>query len=244
MIIVFLCAGQGTRMESFLPKPLMPFCGKSFVSRLVDEFENIADHVILVIQEKHLALFEKDLAPVPQKCRFVFQNTPLGTGHALGIAFQYIQEHALSPDYVMCINGDMPLLKKQSIESLLPCTTNALLGFFPKNPYGYGRIRILPNKTILIVEEKDCSETEKKIPLVNAGIYWFRYRDMERIPPLHFSTENAQQEMYITQYIDMLQQNGARLEVFLVPADWEYTLHGVNTRKELQDLESRFSHIS
>jgi bifunctional N-acetylglucosamine-1-phosphate-uridyltransferase/glucosamine-1-phosphate-acetyltransferase GlmU-like protein len=46
------------------------------------------------------------------------------------------------------------------------------------NPYGCGRILLNESEIIGIREEKDCNEEEKKIKLVNCGIYQIKIIDL------------------------------------------------------------------
>lgn len=236
MIVILLCAGMGKRMGSPLPKPLVSFCGRSFVSRIAAQVQPLCDQLLLVIQERHKPLFEADLSPLRLPLHFVLQNDPQGTGHALALAVDFIRTQNLVSDRVLCLNGDMPLLSRRVLDHVghtAPPHSNAIVGFTPPDPTGYGRIT---EKNHRIVEEKDCTPDQKKIRLVNAGIYLFSREDLLRVP-VSFETNNAQHEVYITDYVRDLQEEGSRVHVVNVPVEWNDDLVGVNTRKELELLE-------
>lgn len=241
MIIILLCAGMGKRMGSSLPKPLVQLHGESFVSRIAREASALQDceGLVIVIQERHQPLFEADLSSLPMPLHFAFQNEPLGTGHALAVAIEWMRVHECVTDRVLCLNGDMPLLSRRVLFLVLDSSTqdnNAVVGFFPPDPTGYGRIYRDTGGTTRIVEEKDCSSEQKTIRLVNAGIYLFSYKDLLNVP-VSLTTDNAQNEVYLTDYVHDLQAAGRPVSVLHLSTEYNHELAGVNTKEELERLE-------
>ncbi len=98
-------AGFGTRLRPHtytLPKALMPVAGKPILGHIVDQLQEIGvDEVVLVVG--HLG--EKIEAYVrenyPLRAHFVRQEQPLGNGHAIYVAREY-----LGPEPVLIILGD------------------------------------------------------------------------------------------------------------------------------------------
>ena len=84
-----------------------------------------------------------------------------------------------------------------------------------------------------IVEEKDASEEEKKIDLINSGIYCFDYSFIKNhIEKLN--DENEQQEFYLT---DLIELGFKKKEKILVVESDEVSIMGINSMDQLHNLE-------
>ena len=84
-----------------------------------------------------------------------------------------------------------------------------------------------------IVEQKDATENELKVTTVNAGIYAFSKKVIEKYIPL-LSDDNAQKEYYLTDLISMAKEDGLNISPLLVD---EEHFKGVNSKKDLSDSE-------
>ena len=108
---------------------------------------------------------------------------------------------------------------------------NLLIGMRVINPYGYGRV-IVSNKRIKIVEEKDCTDEEKKQNIINTGIYIFNVEDV--YPYLgQLQNKNNNQEYYLTDFINYLSENKL-LGSLVFPEN--YHLKGANDLETLKIL--------
>jgi len=236
---VLLCAGNGKRMGSVVPKPLVSIGGRSLVSRIVSEVFGLVEDILLVVQETHLLLFQEDLAPYLSKCRFVFQAQPRGTGDAFRVA---VENLSIETERVLCLNGDMPLVRENLLKWVLeesPHNESGIVGFEPLNPHGFGRVVESGDGHVSIIEEKDCTPEQRNVRLANAGVYLFPGQALRDVPVL-LDTNNAQKEMYITDYIQNLQTSGRHVRVVRTPEEWAYQLQGVNTREELEAIQHLF----
>ncbi len=66
----------------------------------------------------------------------------------------------------------MPLITKESIGKLIEKDGDINLSVLElENPKGYGRVVIENGEIREIVEEKDCSPTQRDIKSVNGGVY-------------------------------------------------------------------------
>ena len=112
---------------------------------------------------------------------------------------------------------------------------------FAPNPNGYGRIIRDEEKEFLkIVEEKDAGEDEKKVCEINSGVYIVEAKML--FPALeHISNNNAQEEYYLTDVVDILRTDGAVVKAF-PSADFD-ELQGVNSPKDLKKAEEYFNKI-
>jgi len=115
------------------------------------------------------------------------------------------------------------------------------------NPFGYGRI-ITANygdgdEIMYIREEKDCNEEERKVRLVNVGIYLFRGRVLKKFIPM-IDCVNKQNEYYLTKiiklinvHIDDKQENDIKIMPCMIDPSKNHEILGVNTQEELAMLE-------
>ena len=152
-----------------------------------------------------------------------------GTGHAVMMA-----EAALSDfdGLVLVLYGDVPLLTEALLRELVDkagAGTLSLVTLRPRAPKGYGRIvRDASGKVARIVEEKDCTDEQRQIDEVNAGIYClparFLFEALRAITP-----NNAQGELYLT---DVVEQAASKLHIVTVEAA-EEVVQGCNDRIDM-----------
>jgi bifunctional N-acetylglucosamine-1-phosphate-uridyltransferase/glucosamine-1-phosphate-acetyltransferase GlmU-like protein len=80
-------------------------------------------------------------------------------------------------EFIVVLCGDVPLISSQKISDLIYIHKKenndvTVMAVEQDNPYGYGRI-VLDQKGYIakIVEEADADDDQKKIKIVNSGIY-------------------------------------------------------------------------
>ena len=123
---VILGAGKGTRMQSDLPKVMMPVGGKSMIKRIIETLEKMkADRIITVISPDG-EIVKKEVAPY-ETC---VQEKQLGTGHAVNCARDLLKNF---DGVVLVIFGDTPLISKdtfmRSVEKVREGYAVVVLGF-------------------------------------------------------------------------------------------------------------------
>ena len=227
---IVLGAGKGTRMNSSLPKVLMPLCNKPMIRYIIETMEKMnADKIITVIAPDG-ELVKKEVAP-HKTC---VQKQQLGTANAVLAAREELQGF---DGKVLVIYGDSPLtpisIYQKMIQKCQEGYAVVVLGFVPEDPARYGRLKIENGELIKIVEFKDASEEEKQIRLCNSGIMCFDGKTMLDILS-QIKNENAAQEYYLTDAIAIARQKGLKCAVVECnPED----VAGANTREELLLLE-------
>jgi len=102
-------------------------------------------------------------------------------------------------------------------------------------PHGYGRVIMDDQRNLTrIVEEADANADEKKVRLINSGIYCVNRRFLDaslaRITP-----ENAQGEFYLTDIIGIGYADGQKIGVMVGEDDLEVS--GVNSIDDLKFVE-------
>lgn len=167
--------------------------------------------------------------------KFVIQPEPKGTADAVNHSLPLVDT-----EVIMVLCGDIPGITPTTLRHLLKFhnTKNAtatILTCLLDNPYGYGRIvRDAKGKVVKIVEEKDATDEEREVKEINSGIYIFEKNSLlealKNVKPSKIT-----QEYYLTQVIHYLTEKGKSVEAMRIQDSWE--LRGVNTKKELQEVE-------
>ena len=225
-----MAAGLGTRMRSELPKHLHPVLGRRMVDWvLVAAREVGADPLVVVASPATQDAFADSGVEV------AVQEVPLGTGDAIRCARGALEGRA---DDVLILTGDTPALTGGLLRGLVEThrregAAATVLTFRPPDVRAYGRIlRDGDGHVRAIVEARDASPEELEIDEVNSSIYVVGaerlWPALERLEP-----QNAQGELYLTDAVRFLVEDGERVAAHLAPDPRE--AEGVNTRVELAD---------
>ena len=205
--VAILAAGRGTRMKSDLPKVLHSLAGRSLVERVIDSCQLLEPDKKIVIIGYQGTKIQQELSHL-NGLEFVAQTKQLGTGHAVQQLIPHLQEYQGD---LLVLNGDAPLLRKMTLHQLVKThkqSGNAatLLTANLPNPQGYGRVFCDRNNLVSqIIEDRDCTPAQKQNHRVNAGIYCFNWQKLAQVLP-QLSTNNDQQEYYLTEVVDYLDQ--------------------------------------
>jgi len=238
---VIMAAGKGTRLKSELPKVLHPLFGKPLLLRVLDTLASLNPSEACIIlghgreQVQQTLDTQKTSTSADLKLTTVIQEPQLGTGHALLQVRQKLTDWANYTGNVLILSGDVPLLEAASLKRLLDTHQQAqndltLLAATLANPFGYGRVITEGQSVTRIVEQKDASDAEKAVSLVNTGIYCLNWA---KISPLldQLSNQNAQGEFYLTDVIALAVKAGYR--VGMAHLDEADEMLGVNSRADL-----------
>ncbi len=235
---VILAAGKGTRMKSDKAKVLHPLGGRPLVTYPLDAARAAGAERIVVVTGHQCELVEaavtEHAGEAADWLRFARQAEQLGTGHAVACA---LPETSRECPAVMLLSGDAPMLRAQTLETLVAAATSAsgamaLCTFEPPHKTGYGRIVREGGRVVRIVEERHASPQERPIDECNAGIYCVAGQFLhDELPTL--GRENAQGEVYLTDLVALRAQAG---EVAAVSID-AIEAAGVNTLEQLAELE-------
>ena len=198
--VVILAAGEGTRMKSAKPKVLHSCAGKSLVAWVAEAAEAVCSRPVVVVGSSGEAVRE-ELSE--EKFDFALQAQRLGSGHAVMAA----KEQIAGSEYTVVLAGDMPLIRGESIQSLVNSARGGrfscmLLTGHVQNPKGYGRIIRDEHGNVLgVVEEKDASDFERSICEVNVSVYCFKTEDLLYALG-ELKPANAQGEYYLTDCVE------------------------------------------
>lgn len=226
--VVILAAGKGSRMKSPMAKVLHNISGKEMLYHITKASFEISDDVTIVVAHQKDEVIKK-ISKYFDGVTFVTQddvNFP-GTGGALK---NITPKH----DKVLILNGDMPLITKESLMPFLDSDAQIIMSVLKlQNPDGYGRVVIENSNVMKIVEQKDASASELAIDTVNAGVYAFSKSVIRKYIPL-LNNNNAQKEYYLTDIISMAREDG--VDIFALIVD-EEEFKGVNSKKDLSHAE-------
>ncbi len=202
---VVLAAGKGTRMKSNRAKVLHTLCGIPMVNYVIEATRPLVPEGLYVVVGHQAELVE---AVLPEDAEAVLQEEQLGTGDAVRSALASIE--AEDEGVLLVVNGDGPLISDRTLGELVERHRSAGVGATVlvaelDDPSGLGRV-VEDAGVIRIVEEKDATESERAVRLVNLGLYAFKLSEIrEAVGGL--TAENESGELYLT---DVLETIGRR----------------------------------
>jgi bifunctional UDP-N-acetylglucosamine pyrophosphorylase/glucosamine-1-phosphate N-acetyltransferase len=230
---IILAAGQGTRMNSVLPKVLHPVCGVPMIAHSLAAAKAASSETPLVIIGFGAEAVREFLG---KKARCVIQDPQLGTGHAVRQAESTLRGKT---DLVLVTYADMPLLGSGTLRRLVdtqkinpgPLT---ILTVNAADPRGFGRvIRNAQGSVKAVVEEAAATDKQLSIHELNVGAYCFSAKWLwEALNKIKVSKKG---EYYLTDTVALAVQAGQEVQA-LVSTDLQETI-GINTRIHLAEAE-------
>ena len=231
---VIMAAGKGTRMKSDLPKVLHLVNGKPMILHVIKTGKDIgSEQIILILGHKKEMVID---TVKNENVEYVIQEPQLGTGHAVQQTYNLLKDFKGN---VLVLSGDVPLLRKSTINKMLKIQNNGKYGATVltaifEDPFGYGRVIRKSDDTLdKIIEHKDCTEAQLKIKEINAGIYIFDskilYPALEKI-----RNYNNQNEYYLPDALKYIAESGKSIALHITNEPTE--ISGVNTVEQLEEL--------
>lgn len=233
--IIILAAGQGTRMQSSLPKVLHQVAGKSLLRHVIEtasQLEPAAIHVVVGHGAEQVQAECVDITGL----QWHLQTERLGTGHAVMQAMPALAQDS----QVVVLYGDVPLLRIESLRNLIEAgkTGPALLTAKLADPAGYGRIlRSETGELLGVVEDKDASPEQRAIAEINTGVLASPAADLKHYLP-EVKNDNSQGEYYLPDILPLVLQAGKSITSSLVTDEMDVL--GVNDRVQLHAVEREY----
>lgn len=254
--VIIMAAGLGKRMQSKVVKVLHPVAGRPMVLYAVELGRQFGDRGVAVVvghqgDRVRAVLEAQSRGPAGRPpLHIVVQEKQLGTGDAVRQACPvFVSAQGSTPLTFLILNGDTPLLTKETVEELLRVhrqdgATVTLLTAVLDDPTGYGRVvraefeqgaRSLRNQAVLrIVEDRDATPAEAALREINVGTYVvegsFLFEALDQIRP-----QNAQGEYYLTDIVGLAVAQGRPVAAVQLQEAAEGL--GVNTRAQLAEAE-------
>ena len=237
---IILAAGKGSRMQSDVPKTLVPVGGKPILQHLYESVQDsgVDGSPIVVIGPEGQKLCEE----FGGVCEYVVQQEQLGTAHAVMVC----QEAVGDAESVVVLYGDHPFVSSRTLKRLVELhsragevltmmtTTVPSFGDWYRAYLYWGRIlRDAHGHIIGIREYKDAMESEREIIEVNPALYCFDtkwlWNNIEQIKNF-----NAKQEYYLTDLIELAVTQGHEIASMSLPPEEAV---GINTQEEREIAE-------
>lgn len=230
---VILAAGDGKRMKSAHPKVLCEVLEQPMLGWILDSVTGAG------FSPKEIGIVigsgAEEVTDYLSRRGFLqtyLQSERKGTGHAVRQALPLIEQS----ENVLVFNGDMPFVDVRTITDALRLheeNGNAVTVVSSElnDPTGYGRIvRGESGEFLSIVEQKDCTDGQRAIAEVNAGVYWFNGKALSDALS-RLSPNPITGEYYLTDTVSLIREKGGRAECFT--AENPDLVLGANDRKGL-----------
>ena len=232
---VILAAGKGTRMNSNIPKVLHQIAGMPMLGHVLQLTESlkIKNPFVIVGHESDAVKSFIQKQGINASC--IDQTEQLGTGNALKCAKESLKKF---DGNLIVLYGDVPFIQNNTILSMLDRLKQgvdlSILGFNTPNPINYGRIIIGKGDEINeVVEEKDCSPSQKEIKMCNAGIYCGSSKLIFSLLS-KLTNQNSNNEFYLTDIVRLAKEEG--FKTCLVETT-PFETQGINSRLDLANAE-------
>jgi ribose-phosphate pyrophosphokinase len=232
---IIMAAGEGKRMNSPLPKVLHQLNGRPLLDWVVQSTRAAgASRIVVVVGHGR----EQVIKALPPGVEYAIQDQQLGTGHAVRCAEGNLHDW---PGPIVVLSGDVPLIRASTIRLLVSRqgeTDAAAVVLTAKiqGNHAYGRVlRDASGNVTGIVEAKDATPDQFKVPEINTGTYAFAPGKL--FPAVRqLECRNAQGEYYLTDAIGYFVKNGQT--VAAVRATQCNEVLGINTPEELAAAEA------
>ncbi len=231
---IILAAGLGTRMNSAVPKLLLPLAGQPMIRWSVAaclEATGIEPHLIVPPAGEAIGKAAGGSA------KSIEQAEPLGTGHAVLQAAGSMNGQS---DLVLVVNADMPLVSADTLRALVVAQSKSdhvvtLLTTISEQSRGFGRvIRDKAGAVIGIVEEAQADPDQLALTELNVGAYCFDskwlWNELANVPI------SPKGEYYLTDVVGLAAEGSNGIGAIRV-SDPDEAI-GVNTMEHLAQAEA------
>ncbi|MCX7645533.1 MAG: bifunctional UDP-N-acetylglucosamine diphosphorylase/glucosamine-1-phosphate N-acetyltransferase GlmU [Rhodobacteraceae bacterium] len=234
--LIVLAAGQGTRMNSDLPKVLHEVGAAPLVAHALRAGWALEPERVVVVAGHGAEAVTRAVRAWDETAEVVLQAEQKGTAHAVAQAAPALAGFAGD---ALVLYGDTPFIRPGTLSAMAEARARhdiVVLGFEAADPGRYGRLVMRGEELLRIVEWKDASENERAIGLCNSGVLM---ADAALLLDLvgGVGNDNASGEYYLTDIVALARARG--LSAGVVTCEESETL-GINTRAELLAAERLF----
>ncbi|HET9070228.1 MAG TPA: bifunctional UDP-N-acetylglucosamine diphosphorylase/glucosamine-1-phosphate N-acetyltransferase GlmU [Amaricoccus sp.] len=236
--VILLAAGQGTRMNSDLPKVLHPLAGAPLVAHALATARAIEPERTILVTGHGAEAVAAAARGIDPEIRIVEQGEQLGTAHAVR---QALPELAGFEGDVVVLYGDTPLIRPETLEAMIAARAGGaavvVLGFEAADPGAYGRLVLdAEGGLAAIVEAREASPEELALGLCNSGLLAADAATLAELVA-EVGNENAKGEYYLTDVVALARARGLGAAAITCP---EAETLGVNSRADLAAAEAAF----
>ncbi len=228
--IVLLAAGEGKRMKTDKPKPLVNLADHPLIQYSLDTAQELKpERMILVTGYKKDEVKKYVLSKNAGDYIFCEQKERLVTGHAVKQASPYLPDIGKT----LVLYADVPLVSSKSLRKLIKSSNRKKLSILTAkvdDPKWYGRIIRDENEDpIAIREEADASSDEKNISEIFTGIMIAENEFLKK-GLKGLLRNNKAGEYYLTDLVDYASKR--QLKIGSTKTD-EKEILGANNKEEL-----------
>jgi len=234
--LVILAAGQGTRMNSDLPKVLHPIAQASMLEHAMAAGRALEPDRTVVVAGHGAGQVRAAATEIDPDATVVLQEEQLGTGHAVLQARTALE--GFEGDVVV-LYGDTPFVSQDTLERMIAARSRAdlvILGFEAADPARYGRLLMDGESLEKIVEFKDASTEERAITFCNSGLMACNAEVMFRLLD-KVGNDNAAGEYYLTDLVELARTEDLAVTAVACP---EAETLGINSRADLAAADAVF----
>ena len=234
--VIILAAGQGTRMNSDLPKVLHHVAAAPMLHHALATAHSLEPSRIVVVTGHEGQAVAASATAYSEAVDCVVQDPQLGTAHAV------VQAAPLLADVegeAVVLYADTPLIREETLRQMLEARSRhavVILGFHAKDPGRYGRLLTKDSNLLAIREYDVATEAERAITLCNSGVVCAEASLLLSLAA-EVKDNNPKKEFYLTDIVEIARARG--LSAGVVLCDEAETL-GVNTRAQLAEAEAAF----
>jgi bifunctional UDP-N-acetylglucosamine pyrophosphorylase/glucosamine-1-phosphate N-acetyltransferase len=234
--VIILAAGQGTRMNSDLPKVLHALGAAPLLHHAMRAAHSLDPDRTIVVAGHGAEAVSKAAKAFDPDVQIVLQAEQRGTGHAVQQAAPLLT--GVTGDAIV-LYGDTPFLRAETLGRMMQARARhsvVFLGFPAQDPARYGRMVTDGEELLRIVEFKDATPEERSLTLCNSGVVC---ADTALLLDLvaQLDSANAAGELYLTDIVALARVRG--LSAGVVIGDEAETL-GIDTRAQLARAETLF----
>jgi bifunctional UDP-N-acetylglucosamine pyrophosphorylase/glucosamine-1-phosphate N-acetyltransferase len=225
--VIILAAGQGSRMQSRLPKVL----------HTLDAARAAGANRIHVVIGCGADAVEAAVRAPDVQCHL--QAEQKGTGHAVQQAIGACH----SDSTLLILFGDVPLVTVPTLQAVVAVAKDgiAMLSAEVAEPSGYGRvIRDEQGDFLAVVEHRDASLAQQQLREINTGVLASRASLLAGWLA-RIQNDNAQSEYYLPDVLALAKGDGVNVAV--VVSDSALDTLGVNTPQQLEHLERQHQQV-
>jgi len=234
--LIVLAAGQGTRMNSELPKPLHRLGGLPLIAHALFAGAALEPARIVVITGHGADAVEAAVDELMPGAVCVRQTQQLGTGHAV---LQAAEALAGFEGDALVAYADTPFVSADTLAAMQAARAThdiVVLGFEAADPGRYGRLILEGERLVRIVEARDATPDEAAITTCNSGLLAADAQTLLRLLA-RVGNDNASGEYYLTDVPALANAEGLSATAILCP---EAETLGIDSRAQLVRAEAQF----
>jgi len=232
-------------MKSATPKVLHEIGGRSLLGHVLVTARGLVPQRVVVVVRHGREQVAAHVTESDPDVLIADQDEIPGTGRAVQVALDALDEAARVDGSVVVLAGDVPLLDAATVAELLLAhhtdgNAVTVLTMVLPDPTGYGRIvrEAGTGQVAQIVEQRDADDDQRAIAEVNSGVYVFDAAVLRDLLT-RLGRNNDQGEVYLTDVVALAHGDGGAVRALVT--DDPVAVSGVNDRVQLAALRAELN---